>query len=247
MIGKPYWLDTTSSCTQDAQEPIRVFFFGFLWFYGGYGLLKVCKNISKSTHPLVNHWILLITSQISPQLAKLQIVAWCTFLYKEIWFGWLTYPFAFFCFHDSRASRKLQVATGVGLWSSNETRRRFLDLFDTNAAGKWGWAGGEEELYIFCKHIVCIYYILYLYTYIFMCVYCSGRICTWLRIAIGLYAWDVHGPHVFQTQPASSGDDPYTPDQLYIRKPFDQCIPVQRNGEMDSWTIGVPGPAFEKW
>lgn len=124
---------------------------------------------------------------------------------------------------------------------------KVLDLFDTNAAGKWGWAGGEEELYIFCKHIVCIYYILYLYTYIFMCVYCSGRICTWLRIAIGLYAWDVHGPHVFQTQPASSGDDPYTPDQLYIRKPFDQCIPVQRNGEMDSWTIGVPGPAFEKW
>ena len=42
-------------------------------------------------------------------------------------------------------------------------------------------------------------------------------------------------PHVFETQPASSGDDPYTPDQLYIRKPFDQCIPTAkwRNGQLN--------------
>ena len=34
---------------------------------------------------------------------------------------------------------------------------------------------------------------------------------------------------------ASSGDDPYSPDQLYIRKPFDQCIPTAkwRNGQLN--------------
>ena len=150
----------------------------------------------------MNHWILLITSQIYPQLAKLQIVAWCTFLYKEIWFGWLIYPFVFFCFHDSRASRKLKVATSVGLWSSNETRRRFLDLFDTNWTGKWGWAGGEEELYIFCKHIVCIYIYLYTYIYIFIYIYIYICVCILFRKDLYMienthrtsYAWDVHGP-----------------------------------------------------
>ena len=36
-----------------------------------------------------------------------------------------------------------KVATIVGLWSSNETRRRFLDLFDTSATVKGGGRGED--------------------------------------------------------------------------------------------------------
>ena len=114
-----------------------------------------------------------------------------------------------------------------------------------------GVGGGGKRSFCFCKHIVCIYiyiniYVINLYTYIYVCILFRKDLYMIENSHRTSYAWDVHGPMFLKLNPLHQ-ETTHTLQTSFTSGSLSINASRQRNGEMDSWTIGVPGPAFEKW